>query len=92
MDEQQVDVVGPELAQALVDACRRFLLAGIRNPYFRHQEDVLSGNPALADGVSHSLFVEVGLRRVNQAIAHAQGIADAPFAFLRGDLEHPVAQ
>lgn len=25
-------------------------------------------------------------------IAHAQGIADAPFAFLRGDLEHPVAQ
>ena len=92
MDEQQVDVVGPQLAQALVDACRRLLLAGIRNPYFRHQENVLPGNPAFADGVSHAFLVEVSLRRVNQAITHVQRVADAPFTFLRGYLEHPVAQ
>jgi len=30
VDEQQVDVVGAELAQALVNACRCLLLAGIR--------------------------------------------------------------
>jgi len=92
MDEQQVDVVGFQLAQALVDACRRLLLAGIRNPYFRHQENILPGDTALADGVPHAFFVEICLRRVNQAITYVQCIAHAALAFLRGDLEHPVAQ
>ena len=90
MDEQQVDVVGLQLAQALVDACRSLLLTCIGNPHFRHQEDVLPGNPALADGISYPFFVEICLRRVNQAITYVQCIAHAPLAFLRGDLEHTV--
>ena len=92
MDEQQVDVVGLQLAQALVDACRRLLLSCIRNPYFRHQKNVLPDNTALAYGISYTFLVKVSLRRVNQAITHIQRIAYAPFTFLRSYLEHSVAQ
>ena len=92
MDKQQVNIVGLQLTQALVDACCRSLLACIRNPYFRNKKNILSGNPTLADGISHTFLVEVSLRRINQAITHVQRIADALFTFLRSYLEHSVTQ
>ena len=87
MDEQQVDVVGLQLAQALVDACRSLLLTCIGNPHFRHQEDVLPGNPALADCISYPFFVEICLRRVNHPVPGLKGIGHDTFRFIHGNLE-----
>ena len=42
VDEQQVDVVGLELAQALVNALGGFLFAGVRDPHLGDEEEVFA--------------------------------------------------
>ena len=92
MDEQQVDVVSLQLAQAFVDAPGCFLLAGVANPHFRHQENVLAPDTALGNGGTHSLFVLIGLCRVNQPVAHFERIAYTALSLLWWHQKNTIAQ
>ena len=92
MNEQQVDVVGLQLAQALVDALGGFFLAIVRNPDLRHEKQILAFHPTLAPRIAHAFLVLVGLCRVYQSIAHAQSICHATFTLVRANQKHAVAQ
>ena len=82
MDEQQVDVVGLQFAQALVDASCGLLLTGIRYPHLCHKEDVVALHIALRDGNAHALLVIVGLCRIDEPIAHLECICHTLFRLL----------
>ena len=92
MDEQQVDVVGLQLAQALVDALCSLLLSCIRDPHLRHEKDVLTLHSALRDGSAHALFVIVGLRRIDEPIAHFKCIRHTLLRLLRRHQKYAIAQ
>ena len=92
MDEQKVDIIGLQAAQALVDALGGFFFAGIRNPHFCHEEQVLTLQSTLAPGIAHALFVLISLCRIYQPITHTQRITYATFTLVRAHQKHSVAQ
>ena len=92
MNEQQVDVLSLQLAQALVDALGGLLLARIWDPHLRHDKQVFAPYAALAPGISHAFLVVVGLRRVDKPVAHMQGIGHAAFTLIGRDHKHAIAQ
>ena len=92
MDEQQVDILRLQLAQALVDALGSLFFTGIRYPYLRHEEQVFALDATLAPGIANALLILVGLRRVNQSIAHTQRITHTTLTLVRTYEKHAVAQ
>ena len=54
MDQQQVDVLRLQLAQALVDALVGALLASVRDPHLRHEEQVFASIIASSIFISQS--------------------------------------
>ena len=92
MDQQQVDVLRLQLTQALLDALIGFLLASVRNPHLRHEEQVFALDAALAPSIAHALFVSVSLSRIDEPVAHVQRIRHATFTLVRAHLKHAVAQ
>ena len=92
MDQQQVDVLRLQLAQALVDALVGFLLACVRDPHLRHEEQVFALDSTLAPSRAHTLLVLVSLRRIDEPVAHVQRIRHASFTLVRTYLKHAVAQ
>ena len=92
MNEQHVDVISLQLAQALIDALGCLFLTVVRNPDLCHEEQVFALQSALSPGITNALLILVGLCRINQAIAHTQSIAHATFTFVRAYQKHPVAQ
>ena len=91
VQKHQVDIVGLQLAQALVDGCPGFFVAVIRNPYFRYEEDLLPADAAFADGIADTFFVVIGLCRVNHAVSDFQCIRYTTLAFGRRHLIDAVA-
>ena len=83
MNEQQVDILRLQLAQALVDALGGLFLASIGYPHLRHEEQVFAPDATLTPGIAHAFFIEIGLSRINQTIANAQRITYATFTLLR---------
>ena len=90
--QQQVDVVGMQLAQGLFDAGCRPLFAGIANPYLGGDEEFAAGNAAFGDGGADARFVLVGLGRVDAAVARTNRIEHAPFARFGGNQIDSVPQ
>ena len=80
MQQHQVDIVGLQAAQALVDGGFGLFVAVVGDPDFRHEENISAVDAAAAHGVAHALFVMVSLRRVDHAVADAQGIRNAALA------------
>ena len=81
VDEHEVDVLCLQFAETLVDAPARLLLSGIADPYLRHQEQILAGNPALSPGFAHAIFVRIGLGGIDKTVPYAQCVTDASFTF-----------
>ena len=92
MDEQQVDVIRLQLAQALVDALGCLFLSVVRNPHLCHEEKLLAFQATFAPGVTHALFVGIRLCRVYQPVADAQRIADTTLALGGRHLKDAVTQ
>ena len=80
VQQHQVDVVGLQAAQALVDGGFGLFVTVVGDPHFRHEENLSAVDAAAAHGVAHALFVMVSLRRVNHAVADAQRIRNATLA------------
>ena len=92
VDEQQVDVAGLQLAQALQDAGVGFLLARVAYPHLGHDEQLLARHATLPQGLAHALLVVVRLGGVYQPVACLDGVEHAPLTLRRVYLIHAVAQ
>lgn len=80
MQQHQVQVVGTELAQALVYRCLGLVVTIIRDPDLRHQEDILARYAAFGHGGAYAFLVMICLCGIYHAIARGKGIAHTTFA------------
>ena len=76
----------------MLDAPRRFLFAGIGDPYLRDDKDVFTWNTGLANGIAYALFITIGLCGVDEAITYLKRVTCTPFCLLRRNLKESVAQ
>ena len=74
VDQKQVDVVGLQLPEALVDGGGSLFLAVVADPDLRHKEYLLAGNAGLCDGIAHAFLVEVGLGRIDETVTDRQRV------------------
>jgi hypothetical protein len=71
----------------------RALDACVLHPQLRRDEKLFARNAGLGNASSHCLLVEIGRRRVDQAVAGLDCVDDGSLAFLRvGNLEDAVAR
>lgn len=77
VQQHQVNVVRAEPAEALVDGCLGFLIAVIRDPDLRHDEDLVARDAALGDSGAYAFLVMIRLGGIDHTVAHAEGVADA---------------
>ena len=92
VDQQQINIVGLELAQGLVNGGLGLFIASVGNPHFGGEEQLLPGYAALGNGLAHAFLVVVGLGRVNGAVTHADGVGYTAFALCRVYLIYTIAQ
>ena len=81
VDEQQVNVVGVQPLQCLFHSIR-LLVEG--RPQLGFQKNLLSGHAGLLHCTTYGLFIDIGVCRVDQAIATRQHIEDGCFRLVRG--------
>ena len=81
VDEQQVNVVGVQPLQCLFHSIR-LLVEG--RPQLGFQKNLLSGHAGLLHCTTYGLFIDIGVCRVDQAIAIRQHIEDGCFRLVRG--------
>jgi hypothetical protein len=92
VDQEQVQMVELQAAQRLVDGLADALEAGVLHPELARDEEVIARHATTTQSFPDSLFVHVGSRGVDQAVARLDGADDAALA-LRGigDLEDAEA-
>ena len=82
MDQEQVDIIGLQFIQRLLDARPSFLVAGAGAVQLCGEKNVLPGQAALLNGLTHNILIVIHLGSVNQAIAQIQCSQDGFFASL----------
>ena len=92
VEQQQVDVVGLQLAQRILDRRARGALAEMLDPHLGGKEDIAAVDARGSDGRAHLLFVEIALRRIDMAIPYLERVAHAALALVLRHLVHAVAQ
>ena len=70
MDEQQVDILRLQLAQALINALGSLFLTSIGYPDLCYKEQIFALDATFAPSIANALLILVGLCRINQAIAY----------------------
>ena len=92
VQKHKVDVIELQLTQRFQHGLSAFFIAVVFDPYFCGDEQLFAGNARPFDRVADFLFVEVGLRRVDMAVADRKGVGNTPFTFLPRHLIHAVAE
>ena len=92
VNQQQVDVIGLQVLQGLVNGGLGLLVALVGNPHLGGEEQLVPGHAALDNSAAHRVLVAVGLGRVDGAVSHADGVQHAAFALLVFYLIDAVAQ
>ena len=90
MDQEQVDVVGAQAAQGVIDGARGGLVPGVGDPDLGGQEDVLSRQAGGGDGGAHPLLVAIGLGGVDVPVADLEGLEHCALGLLGRGLEDAV--
>ena len=80
MNQQKVDKIGIQTLQRLF---HRVGLLVKRGPQLGFQEDFFPRKAGFLHGASHGLFIDVGVRRVDQAIAVPQRGKDRSLRLVR---------
>ncbi|MCY1452321.1 hypothetical protein D9M71_692320 [compost metagenome] len=75
MDQGQVQAVGLQFVQALLQAVDQAILGEVGDPDLAGDEQVFAGNPAGGDGLADVGFVFVDLRGVDDPVTQFQGVA-----------------
>ena len=92
MQEHQIDVVGVQLAQRLLDGGGGPLVGHVGHPDLGGDEDVLPRYAAGAHGGTHALLVAVGLGGVDEPVADLERLGHAAFGLFGRGLEDAVAE
>ena len=81
MHQQQVNIVGLQFAQRLIDAPCGLFIAGVADPHLGGDEQLVARNAALLDGCAHTFFILVVLGCVDAAVANLDGVQYTALAF-----------
>ena len=92
MNEQQIQIIGTQLAHGLCDGRLGLFIACIGDPDLGGQEKFLPGKSAFYQRRTDAFLVIVRLRRVDAAVAHLDGVQHTALGVLRRRLIHAVAQ
>ena len=92
VDQQQVQVIGAQLAHGLLNGGLGLLIARVGDPDLGGQEEFLPGQAALRQRRADALLIVIGLGGVDAAVAHIDGVQHAALGVLRRGLIHAVAQ
>ena len=92
MDQHEIDVVGFQLLQRLIDGRFGFFAAGVGHPHFGCDEQFRSRHTALLQRTANRLLVPIGLGGINGPISHGNGVQHASLTFLTAHLKDAVAQ
>ena len=90
MNEQEVNVVGAQLAQAFVNGGRGTLLTIVTHPHLGDNKQLVASNARLGNRIAHSLLVVVCLCRVDETITHRKGVTHTALGLLRWHLKHAI--
>ena len=83
VDQIQVQVVQTQPVQGGLETPLSPLIAGIGDPQLGGDEQLLPGEAALPHRLAHRLLVAVGGRRVDEAVAHVDGVPHRPLTLGR---------
>src|SRR6185436_614691 len=88
VDEVEVERVELQAPHRTLERSARLVVAGVVDPEFRGEEDLLARHAAALDGVPNRLLVAIGRRRIEKAVADAERRADRALALGEvGDLK-----
>jgi hypothetical protein len=86
VDQEEVDVVEPELLQALLQRGDRRVMAVTRVVELGGDEDLVAGEPGCVEGLAHASLVLIHLRGVDVAVASLERLTNHGGRVARGDL------
>lgn len=92
VEEHQVDVVGLQFAQTLVDALHGLSVAIVGRPDLGNEEKIITTDAALLPCAAHGFLVEISLRSIYHPIAHAERIQHATLTLIRFHLIDTITQ
>ena len=92
VDEVQVQRLQAEFVHRTFEGLPGRALAGVGDPQFRRDEQVVARDAAGGDGAAHRFLVVVHGGRVDRAIAGLQGLGDGPLGLLGRDLVDAEAE
>ena len=69
MNEEQIQILHLQILEGGFKACHRFIIAQVRFPDLRGQEQLSAGDTALPQGVANHFFVFVSSGGVDMAVA-----------------------
>ena len=92
MDDHLVQIGQSHLFQGLVDGAGGLLIGLVLGGHLAGHEELLPGEPAGADTLSHAPLVAIGLGGVDGPVAHLDGVPHAAAGVLRRRLIDAVAQ
>ena len=92
VQKHQIDVVGAELLEGLLDGIVDIALTVVGDPYPIDEEDIVAVDAELFDALADAFLIAVGLSGVDQTAAAIQSILDAVFCLIVSDLEGSVAE
>ena len=75
MDQRQVEVVGLQLLQALLEAFNQAVFGEVGDPDLAGDEQFVAGDAAGSDGLAHVGFVFVDLCGVDDPVTELKGSA-----------------
>ena len=92
VQDQQIDLVDPELAGALLEAVQGLVVAVVADPDLGLQEDLRAIQPRIADRFSDLPLVAVRSCGVNVSVAGRKRRLDRGSGLVSWCLEHPQTQ
>jgi len=92
VDQEQVDVIGAQCLQAVVERPARVVREVVRVAQLGGEEDLAAGHAGLGDRLADFLLVPVRLRGVDMPVADLQGGAHGRGGLARRDQEHPETE
>jgi hypothetical protein len=92
MDKQQVDVLGAQVAQRLLDLVVHPDRAELGVPELRREEDLVAVAPGVVQTPADLRLVAVGAGGVDVVIAELERVAHGDDAVAAGDLPRPEAE
>jgi hypothetical protein len=83
--EQQVDILGLELLEALACRADDVVVGEVTGPHLGNEEDLLAVHARVSYPASNLALVGVYLGGVDVPVAQTEGTLDGPDAFLPGE-------